>query len=85
MSGRSGRPPKATKLDEYLEIRVETAEKQAFKDAADLSGIPLSAWVRERLRRAAIRDLESAGQKVPFVKPIRLKESDDRNPEPNRL
>jgi hypothetical protein len=66
-------------------VRVEPAEKQAFKDAAELAGIPLSAWVRERLRRAAIRDLESAGQKIPFVKPIRLKDRDDRDQAPDRL
>ena len=42
--------------------------------AARLAGIPLSSWVRERLRLAAIRDLESAGQKIPFVKPIHLGE-----------
>ncbi len=85
MSNRGGRPPKAAKRDEYLEIRVEAAEKQAFKDAAELAGIPLSAWVRERLRRAAIRDRESAGRRVAFVKPICLKESNDRSQEPNRL
>ena len=78
MKNQGGRPLKANKFSEYLEIRVEAAEKQAFKDAADLAGIPLSAWVRERLRHAAIRDLESAGQKIPFAKPIRLGATSDR-------
>jgi hypothetical protein len=58
--------------DERLYIRMSEAEKQGFQAAADLSGIPLSAWVRERLRLAAIRDLESAGQRIPFVEPIRI-------------
>jgi hypothetical protein len=35
---------------------------------ATLSGIPMAAWVRERLRKAAIRDLEEAGQKIPFLR-----------------
>jgi hypothetical protein len=73
MSNKGGRPLKAVKRDEYLEVRLDAAEKQAFIDASELAGIPLSAWVRERLRLAAIRDLESAGQKVAFVKPIRLR------------
>ena len=34
MKNQGGRPLKANKFSEYLEIRVEAAEKQAFKDAA---------------------------------------------------
>lgn len=48
-------------------------EKAGFGAASELAGIPLSAWVRERLRMAAIRDLESAGQQIPFVKPFEVK------------
>lgn len=59
---------------QVLQIRVSEAEKQGFSAAADLAGIPLSSWVRERLRLAAIRDLEAAGQQIPFVKPIHLGE-----------
>ena len=55
-----------------LQIRLTDLEKQAFMESADLAGIPLSSWVRERLRLAAIRELENAGQKIPFVKPIHL-------------
>lgn len=58
-----------------LLIRLGVAEKEAFKQAADLAGIPLSAWIRERLRTAAIRDLEGAGLPVPFVKPFHIEES----------
>lgn len=57
-----------------LQIRLTDSEKQGFQAAADLAGIPLSSWVRERLRLAAIRDLESAGQKIPFIEPIYLTE-----------
>jgi len=55
---------------QVLQIRLTDAEKQGFQEAADLAGIALSSWVRERLRLAAIRDLESAGRMIPFVEPI---------------
>ena len=51
-----------------IEIRVQEAEKRAFEEAAEIAGIALSAWVRERLRRAARMDLEDAGRPVPFAK-----------------
>lgn len=57
---------------EVVQIRLTEAEKAGFAQAAALSGIPLSSWVRERLRLAAIRELESAGQRIPFVAPIKL-------------
>lgn len=53
--------------DFRLYIRLTDPEKQAFQMAAEIAGIPLSAWVRERLRLAAIRDLELAGRVAPFV------------------
>jgi hypothetical protein len=31
-----------------------------FQIAADLAGVLLSSWMRERLRREAIRELENA-------------------------
>ena len=61
---------------QVLQIRLSDTEKQGFQDAADLAGIALSSWVRERLRLAAIRDLESAGRQIPFVEPVRLREHD---------
>ena len=60
--------------NEILQIRLSEQEKQGFLDAAELAGIPLSSWVRERLRLAAIRDLESSGKKIPFIKPISIKD-----------
>ena len=68
MAKRRGRPPVApdkTKA-EYLEVRLEESEKRAFRDAADLAGLALSAWVRERLRWAARKELEESGRKVAF-------------------
>lgn len=55
-----------TKSDVML-VRMEPGEKRAFKDAAELAGIPVSAWVRERLRRTARIELEDAGKQVAFV------------------
>jgi uncharacterized protein (DUF1778 family) len=50
-----------------MEIRVTPEEKTAFRDAARVAGIPTSAWVRERLRRAATRELEDAGREIAFL------------------
>lgn len=50
-----------------IEIRVQADEKTAFKQAADLAGIPMSAWIRERLRRAAVKELEDASMPIPFL------------------
>jgi hypothetical protein len=52
---------------ELLQVRVADTEKTAFDDAATLSGLALSAWVRERLRAAAIRELSTAGQRIAFL------------------
>jgi uncharacterized protein (DUF1778 family) len=64
--GRPKKDPTRTK-GEYLDIRLEAAEKQAFRDAADLAGLDLSAWVRERLRSIARKELEGAGLAVAFL------------------
>jgi uncharacterized protein (DUF1778 family) len=53
---------------EAILIRLEPEEKEAFKQAAELAGAPLSTWIRERLRRAAVRELEEASLSVPFIK-----------------
>jgi len=69
MKHRRGRPPvdPSRTKDEYLEVRLGVAEKQAFKEAADLAGLALSAWVRERLRMAAREELEQVGRAIPFL------------------
>jgi uncharacterized protein (DUF1778 family) len=65
---KRGRPKKDNPLDEYIELRVTTAEKQAFRDAAEYTGIPLATWMRERLRRVASRELDSANLPIAFRK-----------------
>jgi len=66
---KRGRPPKGAgrTKSEYLDIRVETTEKQAFRDAADLAGLDMSAWIRERLRANARKELEAAKLPVAFM------------------
>jgi antitoxin component of RelBE/YafQ-DinJ toxin-antitoxin module len=58
---------------ESLKIRLGPEEKQAFQDAADLAGVALSTWIRERLRKAARHELEEAGLQIPFLmnRPVR--------------
>jgi uncharacterized protein (DUF1778 family) len=51
-----------------MQLRLSPDEKEAFQRAADLAGIGLSSWVRERLRWAATRELENAGQSIPFLR-----------------
>ena len=50
-----------------IQFRVNTVEKQAFTDAADLDGKKLSEWMRDRLRKAAREELEAHGRAVAFL------------------
>jgi len=45
---RRGRPPKGSSEVKgiRLDMRVQDAEKQGFRAAADLAGLDLSAWIR---------------------------------------
>ncbi len=56
---------------ETVRLRVDLDEKRSFQDAADLAGVPLSAWVRERLRKAARLELEAAGRQIAFLQRLR--------------
>lgn len=53
---------------ETLKMRLTPEEKASFLAASELSGLSLSAWIRERLRRSSRIELEEAGEKVPFRK-----------------
>jgi antitoxin component of RelBE/YafQ-DinJ toxin-antitoxin module len=57
--------------NETIRIRVDDAEKETFEQAASLAGVSLSAWVRERLRKAARLELEEAGRQIPFLQQLR--------------
>ena len=67
---KRGRPPKDEDRlhSENLIVRLETTEKEAFQDAAEIAGVPLSTWVRERLRQVAVRELQAAAQPIAFLK-----------------
>ena len=67
---RRGRPSKSPDdlRNEDLLVKLKADEKEAFKDAADLAGVSLSSWVRERLRRVAIRELEEAAHPIAFLR-----------------
>ena len=56
-----------------LLIRVSDLEKQDFERAAEISGISLSAWSRQILRTAAIKQIQEAGEKIIFLEPVPLK------------
>ena len=66
---RPGRPPKSSgKLkSESVLIRVEASEKAAFERAAEVAGTSLSSWARERLRIAALRELDNVGEQAQFM------------------
>ena len=66
---RIGRPPKGEgKIKNIrLDMRLDESEKEAFRLAAELSGLDMSAWIRERLRSASWKELERAGRPVPFL------------------
>jgi uncharacterized protein (DUF1778 family) len=63
---KSRKSPDAIKT-EYIEIRVEKSEKDTFRAAADAAGLPLSGWIRQRLRRDAKKELEDLGLPVAFL------------------
>ncbi len=54
----------------WIKIRLSDVEKQAFEGAASLAGIAMSAWMRDRLRRVARRELQEAGLSVPFLRDV---------------
>jgi hypothetical protein len=66
---KRGRRPLAngTAKSESLLLRLAPREKQGFSDAASLAGVPLSIWIRERLRKAAAKELKDADKDVAFL------------------
>jgi antitoxin component of RelBE/YafQ-DinJ toxin-antitoxin module len=65
-SGRPRKKPDAVKA-EYIEVRCEASEKEAFRAASEAAGLPMSGWIRERLRRIARKELEDLGLPVAFL------------------
>ena len=50
-----------------LQVRLSDGDKRSIELAAEISGISVSAWVRERLRKNARIELQASGVKVPFL------------------
>ena len=71
---RRGRPPAGSGLTKSasLLLRLTPSEKEGFAEAATVAGIPLTVWIRERLRRVAVRELEEANRQVAFLKEVVL-------------
>jgi hypothetical protein len=53
-----GRPPKepTERLAEIIQFRMTTEERQECERAAERAGTKFSAWIRERLLKAAKRE-----------------------------
>jgi hypothetical protein len=66
---RRGRPPGSTgkARGAVLQFRVSDQENAGFGQAAELAGLTVSAWARERLRQMCRRELEEHGRIVPFL------------------
>ena len=66
---KTGRPksPAAKVKGRYLQVRVAESEKNSFDAAADLAGLPLSSWVRVRLRTLAAKELKEHGRVADFL------------------
>jgi hypothetical protein len=64
-----GRPPKNSESvkSQRILLLLEPAEKTTFKEAADLAGAPLAVWIRERLRKSAMKELGEVGRKAAFL------------------
>lgn len=43
--------------DRLVQLRVQAGEQASFRQAAAQAGLSVSGWARERLRRAAAREL----------------------------
>lgn len=62
---KRGRPknPESLAKKRVLQIRLLEGEKQAFCAASEVSGLSLSSWARERLRKAAREELKEFNKK----------------------
>ena len=69
---RGGRPRLSSdqKQSEYLDVRLKVSEKKTFQDAADLAGLALAAWARERLRWAATKELAAAARPIAILEEL---------------
>lgn len=57
MENKRGRPslPKGERAEDRLELRIKPADKEAWQAAAERAEMSLSAWIRDRLNKAAAK------------------------------
>jgi hypothetical protein len=69
MKPKRGAPKKPAEKSKNStkQIRLGAAELETFQAAADLAGLSVSSWMRERLRTVAREELKAAGRDVPFL------------------
>lgn len=67
---KRGAPAKAEeeRKTALTQIRLLSAEKEGFEEAARHAGLSLSAWMRERLRTIARKELENYGEVPSFLR-----------------
>jgi hypothetical protein len=59
--------PGSTEKRDAMSLRMRREEKLAFKKAAKMAGLTLSAWMITRLRAASASEIKSAGEPDPFI------------------
>lgn len=59
------------KKDTQILIKLSETERESFRRAADIAGIGLSAWARQKLRSAAIKELQEVGETATFLTPVK--------------
>jgi len=55
-------------------IRLSDTEKEGIEMAAQVAGITMSAWARQKLRQAAVKELREADQPIPFLSEVETNE-----------
>lgn len=53
--------------DTAILIRTSPQEKEDFERSADIAGLSLSGWIRQKLRTAAIAELKTVDEKPKFL------------------
>lgn len=61
-----------------IQVRMQESEVAAFEQAAELCGLDRSAWMRMRLRDAAIVDLSKHGLTPQFLPQLASGEKGNR-------
>ncbi len=57
-SSTIGRPPKPDneRAGEVFQVRLTADDKQSWREAAERAELPLAAWIKDRLNKAAKRE-----------------------------